>query len=132
MGRYKATVERDGRFWMVTVAGVGATQARRLGELEAMTVDLIEVMTDDAGPEVEYDYRLPEGVNAHVQAALRLRHQAAHAQSEAAAEIRAAAVDLHDQGIPLRDVGRLLGVSYQRAHQLVSARGEHDTSQIPA
>jgi Homeodomain-like domain len=132
MSKYKATVERDGRFWMVTVEGVGATQARRLGELEAMTVDLIEVMTDDAHPDVDYDYRLPEEVDVHVQAAVRLRHEAAHAQSEAAVEIRAAAVNLHDQGIPLRDIGRLLGVSYQRAHQLVSARVEHDTNQIPA
>ena len=120
MGSYSATVERDGRFWLITVEGVGATQARRLGELEAMTTDLIKVMTDDSSPEVDYDYQLPEAARAHVQAAGRLRREAAHAQSEAAAEIRAAALDLHRQGIPLRDVGRLLGVSYQRAHQLVS------------
>ena len=120
MSSYKATVERDGRFWMITVEGVGATQARRLGELDAMTTDLIEVMTGDATPEMDYEYRLPDAVAAHVQAAVRLRQEAAHAQSEAAAEIRAAAIDLHHQGIPLRDVGRLLGVSYQRAHQLVS------------
>jgi hypothetical protein len=122
MSSYKATVERDGRFWMVTVDGIGATQARRLGELDAMTIDLIRVMIDDdsVDPEIEYDFRLPDVAAAHVEAAVRLRGEAAHAQSEAAAEIRAAAVDLHRRGIPLRDVGRLLGVSYQRAHQLVS------------
>jgi hypothetical protein len=105
---------------MIIVEGVGVTQARRLGELDAMTTDLIEIMTGDATPQIDYDYRLPDAAAEHVLAAVRLRSEAAHAQSEAAAEIRAAAVDLHSQGIPLRDVGRLLGVSYQRAHQLVS------------
>jgi transposase-like protein len=33
---------------------------------------------------------------------------------------REAARILHEEGMPLRDVGRVLGVSHQRAHQLVS------------
>jgi hypothetical protein len=45
-------------------------------------------------------------------------HQAS--QAEAAAEARLAAKELHDQGVPVRDIGRALGVSYQRAHQLAS------------
>jgi hypothetical protein len=123
MGSYKATVERDGRFWMITVEGVGSTQARRLGELEAMTVDLVKVMTDDDAPKIDYEYRLPDVARAHVQAAVTLRQEAAQAQSKAAVEVRAAAANLHKQGIPLRDIGRLLGVSYQRAHQLVTKPG---------
>lgn len=121
MASYKATVERDGRFWMITVDGVGASQARRLGELEAMTADLIEVMTDDASPTVDYDIRLPTDVRDHLERAAKYRQEAADAQTAAAAEVRRAAQDLHDQGVPLRDVGRLLGVSFQRAHQLVSS-----------
>jgi hypothetical protein len=35
--------------------------------------------------------------------------------------MRAAAQELSRSGMPLRDIGQLLGVSYQRAHQLVSA-----------
>lgn len=50
-----------------------------------------------------------------------LRGQAADAQSEAARELRAAAQQLADQKLPLRDIGRLLGVSHQRAHQLVKS-----------
>ena len=47
MASYKATATRDGRFWLVRVKGVGSTQARHLRELEAMTKDLIRVMTGD-------------------------------------------------------------------------------------
>jgi hypothetical protein len=121
MASYAATVERDGRFWLVTVDGVGVTQARRLGELETMTVELIALMTDDRAPQVAYDLRLPDDVAKHVAAAEDLRHRATQAQSDAATEMRLAATELHAQGIPLRDVGRLLGISFQRAHQLVTA-----------
>lgn len=119
MASYTATVERDGRFWMITVDGVGATQARRLGELDAMTVDLIEVMTGDFSAVVDYDIQMPVDVRDHLDRAAQLRREAAEAQADAASEVRSAARELHDRGIPLRDVGRLLGVSFQRAHQLV-------------
>lgn len=119
---YRATVERDERFWLVRVEGVGVTQARHLRELEAMTGDLIYVMTgeDPAESEVVYDFILPSDVRSHLERAQVLRSQAATAQSEAAAEVRAAAHELHDAGIPIRDIGRVLGVSFQRVHQLVS------------
>jgi hypothetical protein len=114
-------VERGDRFWIVTVPGVGATQARHLRELEAMTTDLIQVMTGESDPAVSYDFRLPPEVRKHLARAEKLRTDSASAQAAAAGEVRAAARALRDQGIPLRDVGRLLGVSYQRAHQLTSA-----------
>jgi hypothetical protein len=122
MASYKATVTRDGRFWLVRVNGVGSTQARHLRELDAMTKDLIEVMTGDDSEDltVDYDICLPDEVQNHLHRAEQLRAQSAAAQSAAAGEIRTAARQLHDQGVPLRDVGRMLGVSYQRAHQLVS------------
>jgi hypothetical protein len=33
---------------------------------------------------------------------------------------RRPARELSEDGVPLRDIGRLMGVSYQRAHQLVA------------
>lgn len=120
---YHAVVSRSGKFWAVYVADIGRwTQARHLRELDAMTEDLIELMTDaDPGSfTVQYDIQLPESIQQHLALAERLRSESANAQAEAAAEVRAAARELHDSGLPLRDVGRILGVSYQRAHQLVS------------
>ncbi len=52
-----------------------------------------------------------------------LRADEARARAEAAQEVRQAAKTLHETGIPLRDVGTVLGVSHQRAHQLVKSAG---------
>ncbi|HKE73255.1 MAG TPA: hypothetical protein VKB57_06550 [Acidimicrobiales bacterium] len=115
-------MERDGRFWLVRVDGVGATHARHLRELDAMAGDLIAVMTGDEPDsiDIEYDIVLPTSVQAHLVRAAELRDQSARANSAAAAEVRAAARELSDSGLPLRDIGRLLGVSHQRAQQLLA------------
>ncbi len=87
-----------------------------------MTSDLIELMTGaKAGTfSVAYDIELPATVREHLARAEQLRSQSAQAQAEAAAAVRAAARELHQGGLPLRDVGQLLGISHQRAHQLVA------------
>lgn len=119
---HRATVERDGRFWMVRVEDVGTTQARHLRELDAMARDLVAVMTEvepeDVG-EIEYEFVLPRSVRSHLERAAVLHEESARARSKAAAETRAAARELADQGLTVRDIGRLLGVSHQRAHQLL-------------
>lgn len=123
MKTYRATVTRDGKFWLIRVAKIRrVTQARHLRELEPMTTDLIAVMTAESPGSfsVEFDIQLPKTVRAHLQAARALRQKAARAQAGAAAEARQAARALRAQGIPLRDIGRALGISYQRAHQLAS------------
>ena len=119
---YRATVTRDGRFWLVRVDGVGSTQTRHLRELDALAKDLIVVMTGDNEEEVvvDYDIRLPDDVAEHLRRSAELRAASAEAQAAAAAKIRSAARRLHEQGVALRDVGKVLGVSHQRAHQLVS------------
>lgn len=65
-------------------------------------------------------YRRPAGVDEHLARAAELREESQRAQAAAAAELRQAARELKDTGMPLRDIGHLLNVSYQRAHQLVS------------
>ena len=122
MANYRATVARDGRFWLVRVEGVGSTQARHLRELDTMAKDLIALMTNDNPEEVvvDYDIRLPAEVAEHLRRSEELRAASAEAQAAAAAEVRSAARQLHEQGVALRDVGKVLGVSHQRAHQLVS------------
>ena len=120
---YHAEVRRSGKYWAVYVREVDRwTQARHLRELDAMAGDLIELMTGaKAGTfTVEYDIELPETVRGHLARAEQLRAESAQAQAEAAAAVRAAARELHHSGLPLRDVGQLLGISHQRAHQLVT------------
>lgn len=123
---YEATVERGDRYWVVSVSGVErSTQARHLRELDDMVKDLIHVMTKEPVESIQVNYHivLPSNVQARLEHAEQLRKEAAEAQAQAAAETRAAARELHGDGIPLRDIGRVLGVTYQRAHQLVGGAG---------
>jgi predicted nucleotidyltransferase len=121
--RYDVTVTPAGRYWHIEVPAVDrVTQARHLREVDDMARDLIAIMTDEAPATIELDVRvvLPKSVREHLRAAEELRQESARAQAQAAKELRAAAQTLHEAGLPLRDVGAALGVSYQRAHQLVS------------
>lgn len=123
MSRYTARVTRDGRFWLIHVPEIDrVTQARHLREIDVMARDLIAVMTDDdpATGELVIDVHTPDEAASHLARAEELREQSRRAQAEAAAELREAARGLTAAGLPLRDIGQLLEVSYQRAHQLVS------------
>ncbi len=121
---YHARVERDGKVWLVRVAEIDrATQARHLRELDEMTRDLINVMSEAGGGEVdvEYEFVLPEETRRALEHMAQAQERADAAAREAAADHAAAAASLHAVGVPLRDIGRVLGVSHQRAHQLVQS-----------
>lgn len=131
---YRVEVERDGQFWYIRVPDVQrSTQARTLREVEPMARDLIAIMdevpADSFGLDVHIE--LPEDVTRELEESAALREHAARDQSEAARLLRDAACRLHGRGMALRDVGIALGVSYQRAHQLVGdAAGKR--SRVPA
>ncbi len=118
-----ARCRRQSGWWAVDVPEVdgASTQARRLDQVPAMVADAVSLLAevDPMSVEVEVVPLLDEAISARIAAAERLRSEAKEARAEAAREFRAAARALKEQGLPLRDVGTALGVSYQRAHQLV-------------
>ena len=122
--RYEVTVRRDGRFWYVDIPALdGATQARNLSEIDEMAKDYIAEATGTPADQLEIvvTIELPADVQAHLAAASALRDEEAHARARAAEESRAAARALKSQGLTVREVGAALGISHQRAQQLVSA-----------
>lgn len=122
--RYEVTVRRDGRFWYIEIPALdGATQARNLSEVSEMAKDYISAVTDLPVDQIEIaaTIELPADVRAHLAAASALREEEAHARTRAAEESRAAARALKAQGLTVREVGAALGVSHQRAQQLISA-----------
>ena len=124
MTPYRARAVRDGKFWFITVDAVrGATQARTIAEIEPMVCDYIAIVegVPSASVEVVIDVELPENARVHLEAMNRLRVEAADAQAAAAAESRAAARALKNDGLTVREIGQLLGISHQRAHQLLAA-----------
>ena len=123
MRTYHAEVDRDGKLWRVHVPEVArTTQARNLREVEPMARDLIAIMDDIPADSFDLDVRLtlPEEIRAQLDQSAALREEAARSQAQAAQLSRQAARRLRDQGLPLRDVGQALGVSFQRAKQLIN------------
>jgi hypothetical protein len=121
---YTASITRDGHWWMIHVPEVdGLTQARHLADAEGMARELVAVTLDVPADTVTISTHIVvqgEDVDAAVAEVRQLRAEAERLQVLAAQHSAELARRLNAQGVPLRDVGAALGVSYQRAHQLVS------------
>jgi hypothetical protein len=118
---YHAEVHRDGRFWLIRVREIErSTQALRYRDVVPMAQELIEIVDGLGGEEYELqlDVHLPSSVQDHQGRAEVLRAEAHRKQAEAAAESRAAVRELLALGLSQREVGEVLGVSFQRVNQL--------------
>lgn len=124
MRRYTVRAERRGRWWSLqAVEAPGAiSQVVRLDQADRIreAIAFVEMIPAE---EIEIDVMpvLPPGVTEQVDAARRLRREARETSTRATHELRLAARALADAGLTLRDIGTVLGVSYQRAHQLVTS-----------
>lgn len=124
--RYTARVTREGRWWMVAVPEVdGLTQARRLSEVVSMARSLIAVTLDVDPDDVEVTLSIERVGDVEVADRLaqirRERADLAELERSLAQHTRSLARDLADHDVPQRDIGAVLGVSHQRAHQLLAS-----------
>lgn len=98
------------------------TRVTEMAEVEPMARDLIALWLEI--PEdtfhVEVHVERPKDVRHYLELAVKYAADSAHAQAEAARERRIAARELKAKGLTVRDIGAALGISYQRAQQLVS------------
>ncbi|HZW30178.1 MAG TPA: hypothetical protein VFF52_05680 [Isosphaeraceae bacterium] len=126
---YTARCRRSGRRWAIEVPEVSGVwgvfgQAHRLDQVERMVRDAIATMLEippDAF-DVVVEVGLPEHLEAEVARVRELRREAEIRQKHASEAIRQAASDLVGAGLTVRDAGRVLGVSYQRAAQMRRGR----------
>jgi len=122
---YDINVTRDGRWWMVEIPNIGLTQTRRLGEVEQMAQEYIAVTLDVPISSVTTSIahiRVGDADVTEVRAEVEeLRKTAREAEGKAAALMRATAANLSAAEVPIRDIGTVLGVSFQRADQLVKS-----------
>jgi hypothetical protein len=126
MTTYDVNVTREGRWWMVEIPALdGLTQARRLSEVEDMAASYIAVTLDVPLSSVELGrVHIEAGsVDASAVAAeiSALRTQAVEAEARAGKLMRSTAEAMSHEGVPIRDIGEVLGVSYQRVGQLLNA-----------
>lgn len=123
---YQVDVVRSGNWWSITVPALTGvfSQAKRLDQVEAMAREAIALMLDidnaDVG-DIEVVVTPPANV-ADVLERLRAFMATATEATEAAAEARhEVAKLLRDEGLPMRDVGELIGVSHQRVSQILAS-----------
>jgi hypothetical protein len=124
--RYTAQVTREGRWWMVAVPQIDAlTQARRLGEAGTMARELLalvlEVEPDSFDLTVEIVSVAGVDVRDRLAEIERERTEAADLERRLAQHTRSLARDLAERDVPQRDIGAILGVSHQRAQQLLAS-----------
>ena len=116
------TIGREGRFWLVRVDGTdGLTQARNYGEVELMAREYLALVERVPLAEVRIGAITVEGVSGRLAQAAADRREARALESSANQAIREVARRLRAESVPLADIGAILGVSYQRAHQLLAA-----------
>jgi hypothetical protein len=122
---YRARAERVGRWWAVAVeadARTIHTQARRLDQVEAMAREAtaLALAVDPRSFELSIATELPAEEEDLIARARDARERAARAQVESMTVVRDAVRALAAKGLSTRDVGALLGISYQRVAQIRS------------
>ncbi|MGH9041124.1 MAG: type II toxin-antitoxin system HicB family antitoxin [Acidimicrobiia bacterium] len=122
---YTANAIRSGNWWAIEVPELEGvfTQARRLDQVEGMARDAIAGVLDVDPDSFDVVVRpqLPTEWQEHLAQLESIRAAAGTLASMVSVKMRETARLLHDsQGLPLREVGAVLGVSHQRIHQVLS------------
>jgi hypothetical protein len=110
---------------MISVPEIdGLTQARRLSDVEKMARELIAVTLDVRLSEVDVDITYADIDGIHVRSCIETiskeKEEAARLEEDVAAKTRSLVQQLVAHNVPLRDIGEMLGISFQRVHQLAA------------
>jgi hypothetical protein len=124
MAKLIVEVYRDGKWWMADIAKLDLlTQARRLADIEHAAREAITVTLDVDSRDCEIEIRMRPISEIDVdtmRAEIRRVHEAASVlEREATVKSMELTQRLAQAGVPLRDIGTIIGFSHQRAHQLL-------------
>ena len=121
---YTVEAVRSGNWWALEVPDLpGAfSQARRLDHVAETAGDLIAFATKAPTDsfEVQVVPRLPKDLEDAVRQARLARTEAEAAHVRASALTKAAVRRLLDTGLSVRDIGALVGLTFQRVSQLAA------------
>lgn len=120
--RVWARATRSGSWWAVEVPDVeGAfTQTKRLDQVPAMVADAVSLLTGTPADEIQVDVQpqLDEQLEADLHDLRVLWNEVAAKQHKASLRTREVVATLRGQGLSVRDVGQIIGLSPQRVSQL--------------
>lgn len=124
MTKHIVEVYRDGKWWMADIAELDLlTQSRRIANIEDAAREAIAVTLDVDLLDVEIEIRMRPIAEIDVdalRAEIHRVHEAASAlEREATLRSKELTQSLAQAGVPLRDIGTIIGFSHQRAHQLL-------------
>lgn len=122
----KIHAERTGDGWSAKVSGLDGftVTAKRLDQCKELVVEQIKTLEEQKGNSavcevvVRVEAELP-GIICDLEAAKEKMQQAQKLQAEASTEIRNVVGRMRDEGLTMRDIAVLLGVSPQRVQQLI-------------
>lgn len=127
----KAHCERQPDGWHVSVAELGglSTTAKRLDKATEQIKVLAEKATGESKCDivVKVEAVMP-GIICDLEAAQEKMRIAARLQEEGSAQIRDVVGRMRDEGLTMRDIAVLLGVTPQRVAQLVPCAAEEDAA----
>jgi predicted XRE-type DNA-binding protein len=126
MDVYEVTAKRWEHGWELHIEGVGVTQSRGIADAEEMVRHYLELEGASGAFAVNIDFRAEEDLDAEIRDAYRAAKEAAKAQELAAEKSRAVARHLAARKYKGVEIAALLGVSKQRASQLLKP-GERST-----
>lgn len=118
------TAERGTNWWVLECAEAGSvSQCKRLGQAADEMREAIahQLRIPEDGFVIDVVPVLPDTYRTEALAAEQSRKEAQEANSAAAAHARAAARALAAAGLSVRDIGTVMGISHQRAAQLLAS-----------
>ncbi len=129
VAKLTAVFEHEDKWWCVSIPEVSGCQSagRSLGEARRNIREALATCVDVFGDEADAvaksavileEIRLPARAKRVLAKARKEREAAAAQASRAQTATVSAARELGDEGLSLRDVGELLGLSHERVKQL--------------
>lgn len=123
--RFRVRAIRSGNWWAITVPELPGvfSQSRRLDQVEPMAREAIALMMDVDTSQIGsivVDIVPPTPAAALIGKMNEALDAARQATETAASARRDAARALRADGLPMRDVGWLLGLSHQRVSQILA------------
>lgn len=131
MSGFRVQAEWDETGWWVLTSPDAPGAVSQCRRLEQAAADMAEAIGLITGHEVTEDHitlswHVPGQAGQAAEAARAERQQADQATARAVEHARAATGQLRQAGFSFRDIGYMLGMSYQRAQQIA---GEASTRQ---
>ena len=118
----EATATKGGKWWNIAIPELEQiTATKKLGEVQeyanSLAAAILDVSVDSV--HVNIAYALPETARAEWEAARAQTLRAKELTMEAAARTKIIVRQLHDSGYTVRDIEKVLGISFQRVAQIL-------------